>query len=165
MIGDCPDAEEKLNGFESDLVWFMDGAKVRGRKVYEFPRDTLLERTGHKGIGDTTAADVTKLRAWLDEMRLAPDFLLPIEAGQRYNNSLEPLREDGYYQWIASQGSRVKIGKNTCREVVTLRFRSLPDEEEVDFVPGVGLVRMKYRHKGTVTERYLRLVRHRLAPL
>lgn len=159
VIGDCPDAEEKVAMFGSDLLWFMDGAEFRGRKVYEFSRDDVLEETGRE---DTKAVTAARLRKLIREF--APDFILPVMAGQRYNSGEEPLREDGYYQWVASKGKPVKIGGEVHPDVVTLRYRTGPDDTEVDFVSGVGVVRMKYWHKGTIDEWDLRLVRYRLAP-
>jgi len=157
MIGDCLDAEEKVAMFESDLLWFMDGVRFRGRKVYEFSRNGVLEGTGHHDLRAVTAAEMREYAR-----QCPPDFILPVAIWQRYPNDPNPLRKDGWDQWVASKGKPVKIGEEIRQDVVTLRYRTGPDDTEVDFIPGVGVARMKYQHKGTIDEWELRLVRYHL---
>ena len=157
IVGACPDAkvaDEIRHAFQPAdlLLYFVDGPKV-----YEVWSDVATRRTGHK---DMHAVTLAELRAYAKE--LVPDFVFPLRVGLRYNEGQEPVREDYFYQWVVSRGKPVRIGQQLHREVYTLRYRSLPDEQEVDFIPGVGIAREKSVHHGPTDEWELRLVRYHL---
>lgn len=53
--------------------------------------------------------------------------------------------------------STVAIGRVAGRDTVTVEYRSLPDYQAIDLVPGVGITRFVYVHHGTVAETDVRL--------
>ena len=109
-----------------------------------------------------------RLTATLQQLReLATDrppfLVLPLRDGLRYTDSRSPLREDGYYQWVVGKAPpEVLLGKPR-NEVYLLRYQSLGGTSELWFAPGLGVVRDRYIHHGSVDEWDLRLVDCHLA--
>ncbi len=106
------------------------------------------------------SAILKRLRA--KTSRYGPCFVFPLYAGQRFAED-DYIREDGLYQWIVRKGKSGKVPGKLSRNIFVLRYKSVPDEEEVNFIPGIGISRQKYRHHGFVTEWDLRLVSYQLS--
>jgi len=136
-----------------DFAYLIDGNRVWDLGVG--PMERIRDHDG-------------RLTATLQQLRelatdLSPFLVLPLRDGLRYTNSRSPLREDGYYQWVVSKApAEVLLGKPR-NEIYLLRYKSLPSTTELWFVPGLGVVRDKSSHHGSVDEWDLRLVDRHLA--
>jgi hypothetical protein len=66
-------------------------------------------------------------------------------------------REDTLYAWYVESAQSIPDGLARMQaglsdSLYTLAYRSLPDHQLVDFVPGLGITRYVYGHHGTVAQ-------------
>jgi hypothetical protein len=89
----------------------------------------------------------------------------PLFAGKVFGETGQLTRQDLNYVWVVEEerSSRLENVKGVppgLRTVFRLRHRTLPDREEIEFVPEVGIIRYAYAHHGTVSEVDVRLVEY-----
>lgn len=87
----------------------------------------------------------------------------PLTPGKVFGEAGQLTRQDGSYVWVVEEErgamlEGVKGLRGGRRTVFRLLYRTLPDREDVEFVPEVGITRYRYVHHGTVAEADLRLV-------
>jgi len=90
---------------------------------------------------------------------LSPDDLLlhlPIHTGDLYGRNPDE-RADTFYAWYVEASAPVgpsltSLGAPSGDSLYTLVYRTMPDHQIFDFVPGFGFVRYVYNHHGTVAE-------------
>jgi hypothetical protein len=93
-----------------------------------------------------------------------PILDLPLVLGKRYGDPTQMTREDPYYCWIVTKDEEVALRSvkglrpPRKRKQFTLRYLTLPSEVLMDFVPGVGITRYRYRHHGSFAEADLKLI-------
>ena len=153
-----------LKGHPSDLAWYEEG-KSRG--------DYLLVR---KGIGKYYLAFDTLMKAVLDKAETNPKLLddllddysifinLPLTIGKKYGDPEQVARPDNAYCWYVESENKVSLNdikglsSNLTGMQYQLRFVTLPDQEYIKIVDGIGITEYKYVHHGTVSETDLRLI-------
>ncbi len=151
-----------LKGHPADLIWYEKG-KERGNHV-------IIQ----VGTGRYYASDQASLERLKDE----EDFLLglvhesqlildiPLIPGKFFGEVEQLTRPDASYSWFVGQEQPVKLegikGVSPSREVpqYTLNFRTRPDHQIIEFVPGIGITRFVYVHHGTVSEVDVRLIEY-----
>ena len=97
----------------------------------------------------------------VDESSLILDC--PLAAGKRFGDVGQLARPDCYYCWHVESEEAIRLrgirGISPWRvhRAYRLVYRTLPDEQRVLFVPGVGIVEYAYHHNGTPCDVRLRL--------
>lgn len=90
-------------------------------------------------------------------------FQLPLAAGKRFCDEPAMKREDGEYCWVTGSPHPVDLravkglapGTRTAYEMA---YATNPDDEEFEFVDGVGITSYQYHHHGTIAETEVHLV-------
>lgn len=158
-----------VSGFPSDLDW-SDGIVN--------PIDSLLVRLGQEKfylIPDERFAESVQmlqnpegpLKGLLSEDDL---FLqLPLARGNKFCDAEAIARPDSRYCGVVDSSKSISLEKvvGAPKGLLTsyrIRFVTNPDDIDLDFVPGVGLVRYEYHHHGTVADTELKLTAFRPAP-
>ncbi len=86
---------------------------------------------------------------------------LPLAVGRKWDQ--DPAREDTWYCWCVEQvhARGLSIGGFASRgplKTYRLAYRTCPDHQLLDIVPGLGIVRYVYNHHGTVISTDARLI-------
>jgi hypothetical protein len=152
-----------IHGWVQELAWHEPSKKptysvlvARAGRVYQLPApdsaaaSTFLESSVRPGAPAP------------EPSHLVLDSALTI--GLVYGrDSLTSNRDDKMYGWyvasdrVVSAPASWKLASARVRRV-TLEYRSLPDYQLIDFVPGVGITRFVFSHGGTGAETDVRLV-------
>jgi len=153
-----------IKGHPLDLIHFDNGKS---------PGDYLIVRVGpgkyyllqHKRAEE----GLTKLRddgdSLHDLVREEELFLdTPLATGKVFGEAAQITRQDASYCWIVEGARPAELdgikgisvpGRKLQYELI---YRTRPDHQEIDFVPGIGISRYKYAHHGTVSETEVKLV-------
>ena len=84
--------------------------------------------------------------------------------GKKFCSDPEPMaREDDKYCWVVSSVDRISLLKVKGLEprqyqVYEVSFKTNPDDTELQFLPGVGLISYQYHHHGSIADTELKLV-------
>jgi hypothetical protein len=144
-----------VRGFPDELPWY-EPAQVPGfcvllnfsNHVYQFKspdekqaRSILQDALNEPGKFSARAHDDDEL------------FTLPLARDKRWGGDTK--REDGYYCWRVEEEKQDTlhiegVASNQTATVFTLAYRSLPDHQLAEVVPGLGITRYVYVHHGTV---------------
>jgi len=158
-----------IKGHPSDLAWYEEG---------KAPSDSLIVQAKggrfHRIEGDQRQEVLAAVKAGkpIPAGTLSEEtvFLqLPLRRGAGFGNMTDRPIEPGFYSWAVEQVSPAKLSSikgappGDGRRQYRLVLRTNPDHQEMDFVPGVGIVRYQYVHHGTVAETDLHLVECHLA--
>jgi len=148
-----------LRGFPSDLAWYEEG---------KAPGTSLLIESDNcfyylQAKSEQEALRLARgLSSITDDLPQGAELLLdlPLRVGKRYDQFGE--RDDNMYCWYVESKSLTipHIEGINMQEAITsyrLIYRSNPDHEIMDFVPGLGIVRYIYEHHGTVAFADVRL--------
>lgn len=152
-----------LKGFPFDLSWYEPG-KSRG--------DYLILREEPSTYRIFSGQDAREAWAKIKETGQPPaDFKesgevlldLPLTVGKTFGE-VPGNQAKGRYCWVV-EGERAfnpkrfpAAGKLTDPRCFTLVYRTNPDRQVLDFVPGIGIVGYQYVHLGTLSETNLGLV-------
>ena len=71
-------------------------------------------------------------------------------------------REDGMYCWLVDSSRVISLDKFKGappgrHRVFTLAYRTNPDDQEFEIVPGIGITSYAYHHHGTIADTELKL--------
>jgi hypothetical protein len=153
-----------LKGGPWDLSWYEPGQEhgqyvmVRaGNSFYLLPRpgaetlEKLRSARGFRSVRDDLADWI-----W---------FRVPMHKGDQFKDSdYPPERNDGMYCSVVEHVRKRRLrgikGVDAATSVTSyqLAYRTMPDHEISEIVPGVGIVTWRYSHHGTLAEADLRLV-------
>jgi hypothetical protein len=102
-----------------------------------------VTKSGHKALPPNLDEDT-----WFDT---------PLKSGAIYRPKDDAPRGDTMYGW--------QVAESPSRSAFVLRYDTLPDEETLTLVRGVGITWFAYAHHGTVAEADVRLIAyHRGVP-
>jgi hypothetical protein len=153
-----------INGFPWDLDW-SDG--------HPQPTDSLLLASDDGGYYVRQFKDVKdgvkRLADSSDSLQdlIDPDdvFLqLPLAKGKKFSCDPDAVaRDDNMYCWVVSSVDRISLLTVKGLEakqyrVYEVSFRTNPDDTELQFLPGVGLISYQYHHHGSIADTDLKLV-------
>ncbi|MDP9104884.1 MAG: hypothetical protein M3N49_03030 [Candidatus Eremiobacteraeota bacterium] len=89
-------------------------------------------------------------------------FEAPLKPGALYRPRDVGPREDTMYGWLIASAAPVNVGlagvEGAPRSAYVLSYRTLPDEQRLTLVPGVGITSFAYVHHGTIAEADVHLV-------
>lgn len=152
-----------VRGFPSELNW-SDGEKKPGESLVIASADGKF----YQIEGEGTAAGLRRLQDPNDKLRdlltVGSLFLdLPLREGKKFGEEEGVSRDDGMYCWavISEAPASLKNVKGVGaakRTAFTVRYATNPDDQEFDFVPGIGITAYGYHHHGTVADTELQLV-------
>jgi hypothetical protein len=159
-----PNARAALvRGWVQDLAWHEPTKKATYSAL--MLRRGRLYRVAAQDSADAAEVMESAVGAGAsppDLSNLVLDSALVVEAVYG-RDSVTSKRDDNLYGWyvasdrVIAAPTRWKAAKTRVRRV-TLEYRSQPDYQRIDFVPGVGITRFVYSHHGTVAEADVRLV-------
>jgi hypothetical protein len=159
-----------INGFPWDLDW-SDGHRQ--------PTDALLLASEDGGYYERPLENVKdgvkRLADSSDTLQdlIDPDdvFLqLPLAKGKKFCGDTEQIaREDDEYCWVVNSVDRISLLRVKGLEpkqyqVYEISFRTNTDDTELQFLPGVGLIRYQYHHHGSIADTELNLVAFHKTP-
>jgi len=144
-----------VRGWIQDLAWYSPGQRQQFTVLLEI-RGTLYQLA----VGDSAAAIDTLIDAVRDASAAARRSQLVIDSvlvvGRLYGQDVDRGdRNDDMYAWLVESKARLstRAGWTSLATDPTqwrLVYRTLPDDQLLDFVPGVGITRFVYTHHGTV---------------
>lgn len=90
-------------------------------------------------------------------------FRLPFHRDARYCDADQESRTDRNYCWVVNSIGSARIagiaGINAQNyEKVELMYRTMPEHEVLELVPGIGITRWTFQHHGTIAEAHVRLI-------
>jgi hypothetical protein len=155
-----------LKGGVWDLAWWEPGARAGsyvllrvGTRYYRVCRDPETVFFALKGSGRKALPPNLGEKPW---------FEAPLKPGRLYRPKDVAPRDDTMYGWLIASTSPVNVavtGMESARSAYVLSYRTLPDEETLTLVPGVGITSFAYVHHGTIAEADVHLVAyHRGGP-
>ena len=122
-------------------------------------------------LPDPPAEMVQKLRVATGFLSVRDDvadwiwFRVPLHKGDQFKGRDYPSdRNDGKYCSVVEHVRRRRlqgikgVGVSTDVTSYDLAYRTLPDHEIAEIVPGIGIIAWRYSHHGTVAEANLHLV-------
>ena len=127
-----------LSGFPTDLAWYEPAMR---------PRVTLITTTS-EGLYLNTLPDQADIQKAIEQaLKGAPEGERILLAHPRVGDCLggTPGRDDGRYCWHVER--KVTRRGHTGWEVA---YRTNPDHQLLEFVPGVGVTLFEFEHHGTV---------------
>jgi len=144
-----------VRGWIQDLAWYSPGQRQQLTVLLEI-RGALYQLA----VGDSAAAIDTLIDAVRDASAAARRSQLVIDSalvvGRLYGQEADRGdRNDDMYAWLVESKGRLSnrpgwLSLATDPTQWQLVYRTLPDDQLLDFVPGVGITRFVYTHHGTV---------------
>jgi hypothetical protein len=153
-----------LKGHPSDLAWYTPDTK---------PQESLLVQIGMRfyftrGEGVRPLWQSLQQTEFVDRAKTLVDdadiwLSLPTKKGDKFCDPELPRRDDSMYCWYVEEvvpADLATVKGATARSLreFKLSFRTNPDDEEMGFAPGIGIVSYDYNHHGTAAESHVKLV-------
>ncbi|HTD38063.1 MAG TPA: hypothetical protein VK669_11150 [Candidatus Limnocylindrales bacterium] len=153
-----------LRGGVWDLAWWSPQARhgtyavVRvGTRFY-----LLHDHAAKSAFASLKASGLDARPADLEYSRW---FDAPLEKGELHRPPDRLPRDDSMYGWWIESAEPVALDvpglASATRTSYRLSYLTLPDEQHLTFVPGVGITSFVYVHHGTVAEAHVHLVAYR----
>lgn len=149
----------RLTGHPADLTWYEPGQQPRDRFIIQ------VDNKFYEGFEETWARLQDPDDFLIDLVTEGMLILdLPLWPGKSFGEAAQLTRPDGSYHWLVTAEKIIPLDQVkgwSGREPLTaytLAFRTNPDHQIIDFVPGVGITHYVYRHHGTVSEVEVRLI-------
>lgn len=130
-----------VRGLPMQLAWHEPGKSPR--------LDVVAERADGLWIADASSeldANALAERFAKGETPGEQLFKFPVKIGDCIAGD-SPPRSDRLYCWGLEEAAATSSGK-----AWRITYRSLPDYQEIEFLPGIGIKRYVYLHHGTVAE-------------
>lgn len=78
------------------------------------------------------------------------EYLLPLKVGSKWGDADQLNRKDNMYAYYIEGIEDVTVPAGTFEDCYKIVYRTCPDETIEWFCPGVGIVKVKYHHHGTI---------------
>jgi hypothetical protein len=151
-----------VRGWVQDLAWYRPGQRAAFSVLLEY-RGALYQLS----IRDSLAAIDTLVAAVRDATPATRRFRLVIDSGLVVGRAFGQDRDngdgrDGLYAWLVESETAIAdrppwLPLATEPTRWRLAYRTAPDHQLLDFVPGVGIARYVYAHHGTAASIDVRL--------
>jgi hypothetical protein len=158
-----------VSGFPGDLDWsagttepkpwlFIEDEKHRVFYENLGPNFELSELNGDDHVFDKFMVDDNFFFQW------------PVHQGAKFCDEDAKKREDGYYCWVVAEITEKKLQPAVSgapadeQPVFRMEYWTLPDDQKIELVPGLGVLSYRYHHHGTLADTDLRLVEFHPAP-
>jgi hypothetical protein len=152
-----------VRGFPADLDW-TDGHVTPELSILVETQDAKFYL---KGEFDTRSVldQIDNPKYPLQELVDVDDWFLqlPLAAGKKFCDDEGMQRADGQYCWVTQPPHPAALGgvkgvASAQRLAYEIDYATLPDDTEIEFVPGVGVTSYQYHHHGTTADTELHLV-------
>ena len=80
----------------------------------------------------------------------SPEYIFPLQVGSKWGDPESLNRKDKMYFYYVERLEDVTVPAGTFKECFKIIHYTLPDETIQWFCPNVGVVRLEYRHHGTI---------------
>jgi hypothetical protein len=158
-----------VRGWIQELAWYEPGKTpgyslllARGHRLY------------HQAAQDSASALLSLQRAIEPGAALPQDWDLIVDStlavGHSYGQMAERgNRPDNLYAWYLESSETVRPPPGWVLSSPTvlqwrLAYRTMPDHQLLDIVPGLGITHYVYGHHGTVADAEVKLISVRAAP-
>jgi hypothetical protein len=107
-----------------------------------------------EGRGDISSLLIND-NLWLD---------LPLKKNKAYGYGTDGPRPDYWYSWHVEYVRNTNLKKikgipaGACKTEYELAYRTGPDHQIIDYVPGIGMTHYEYVHHGSVSEMDMKLL-------
>ena len=144
-----------LKGGVWDLAWWSPDAHAASYAFLRVRARYYLIRDDAKAM--FSAVKQSRRKALRPALEQALWFDAPLSPGRLYRAKDVPPRNDTRYGWL--------VASSVTRSAYVLSYLTLPDEETLTLVPGVGITSFAYVHHGTIAEANVHLIAyHRGGP-
>ncbi len=157
-----------VKGFPADLDWSDGHAEPQLSILVETPDAKFYMDS--EWDTQSVLGQIDDPKYPLQDLARVDDWFmqLPLAAGQRFCGDEGMQRPDGRYCWLTgaphpAELNHVKGLTPSARTAYEVEYDTLPDDEEFDFVDGVGITKYGYHHHGTTADTELRLIEFRPA--
>ncbi|PIW79824.1 MAG: hypothetical protein COZ98_05565 [Candidatus Omnitrophica bacterium CG_4_8_14_3_um_filter_43_15] len=82
----------------------------------------------------------------------SPEYIFPLQVGSKWGDPESLERKDKMYFSYVEKLEDVTVPAGTFKDCFKIIHYTLPDETIQWFCPNVGVVRLEYRHHGTITD-------------
>lgn len=79
-----------------------------------------------------------------------PEYIFPLQVGLKWGDPESLNREDNMYVFYVEKIEDVTVPAGTFKNCFKIAHYTLPDKTIQWFCPDVGIVRLEYRHHGTI---------------
>jgi hypothetical protein len=141
-----------LRGFPTDLCWYEPDRTPTLTVLTIRPEGLYLNTPDPQPSDANALADATLLHAPVGERVLGPDP----HVGDCLGGTPRP---DRLYCWHVERQIQVR-----GRTGWAVAYRTNPDHQVIEFVPGLGVSAFEFVHHGTVASAHARLVSTSLSP-
>jgi hypothetical protein len=157
-----------VTGFPADLDWsagttepkpwlFIEDEKHRVFFENLGPEFDLSKLNGDDHVFDKFMVDDNLFFQW------------PVSEGAKFCDEQAKKREDGNYCWNVAETTKKKLqgvsGAPPDEQFIfRMEYSTLPDDQKIELVQGVGVLGYHYHHHGTVADTELQLVEFHPAP-
>ncbi|BDU72756.1 hypothetical protein [Mesoterricola silvestris] len=152
-----------VRGFPMDLAWYEPG-KGNSFSVIICKKGRLFQESSRSLKGATAKAHQLLADRAYPPPGEEPFLDLPLRAGKTWARTTD--RDDGMYCWVV-EGSEPRpfsapgVARGAAFPAFTAHFRTNPDQQTVEFAPGIGITGFTYEHHGAVARTRVRLIAHR----
>jgi hypothetical protein len=136
-----------LKGGVWDLAWWSPQVQRGSYVILRMGTRFYVASDDAKTI--FAAAKKSGRKALPANVERAPWFSTPLIQGRLFRPSDVAPRDDTRYGWLVETATPRGYG---------LSYRTLPDEEHLTLVPGIGITSFTYLHHGTVAEAHVHLI-------
>jgi hypothetical protein len=149
-----------LEGGVWDLAWWSPEDRAGSYVLLRVGTRYYLVQDNAKSVfAAAKGSGGRRLPANLEE---SPWFGTPLKPGQLYRAADVRPRADRMYGWSVDSAAPATLNvagvTGTKRRAYVLSFHSLPDEETITLVPGIGITSFAYLHHGTTAEADVHLI-------
>ncbi len=155
-----------IKGFPADFNW-SEGNAPANRWLFVRTEDDQLHWFTDNHEIEERLERLDNPRDFLQGMWTDDDLLLqlPPRKGMKFCDVESKARTDDLYCWVVVSEREVSLNdvkglKPGKRTAFLLQYVTLPDDTELEFVPGVGFISYQYHHHGTVAETEMTLIEY-----
>ncbi len=157
-----------VTGFPADLDWTAGTTEPKPWLILENEKHQIY----YENLGPDY--DLAKLNGddhVFDKFMVDDNifFQWPLRQSAKFCDEEAKKREDDMYCWVVADASKKKLPSVSGapadeQPVYRMEYHTLPDDQKIEIVPGVGLLSYHYHHHGTVADTELELVEFHPAP-
>lgn len=158
-----------LRGAVWDTAWWSPGQQPGSYLVLrEGARYFLVGYDAHVARETFRSLKSSRRTTLPPSAKTEPWFSRPLTVGQVNHAADLVPRADTWYGWVVERvvpaPAPVPGMPHAQRPGYRMTYRTLPDEETITLVPGIGITEFTYLHHGTVAEAHLHLIAYRPGP-
>ena len=146
-----------------DLAWYEEGRAPREYLIVQVWQDRYYLLQG-KRVAEAQRQLTSNEEQMIDLVEEHELFLeFPLVAHRTFGETNQLTRHDQFYCWVVGDPRTERLTgirgiRPDPRQIWEVSQRTVGSFESFDFAPGVGFIRYRFHHSGTVSEFDVRLV-------